>query len=160
MAPLTYSSISSTGTSAGPASWWPTSACSARARHSPLSIRWSPCTSSTTVSRSGIRTGPWVEQRVKVLSNVALSIPYDDFVSLQQVVYCAEKNGQYDRGARHAHRYTGAGRRVQRPDEQPELQEQHRPAVPQYPADLPPLLTSPCTIPPSASAMWMRCSVR
>ena len=25
---------------------------------SPLSIRWSPCTSSTTVSRSGIRTGP------------------------------------------------------------------------------------------------------
>lgn len=39
----------------------------------------------------------WVEQRVKVLSNVALSIPYDDFVSLQQVVYCAEKNGQYDK---------------------------------------------------------------
>ena len=39
----------------------------------------------------------WVEQRVKVLSNVALSIPYDDFVSLQQVVYCAEKNGEYDR---------------------------------------------------------------
>ena len=29
----------------------------ARARHSPLSIRWFPCTSSTTVSRSGIRTG-------------------------------------------------------------------------------------------------------
>ena len=41
--------------------------------------------------------GMWVEQRVKVLSNVALSIPYDDFVSLQQVVYCAEKNGQYDK---------------------------------------------------------------
>ena len=39
----------------------------------------------------------WVEKRVKVLSNVALSIPNDDFVSLQQVVYCAEKNGQYDR---------------------------------------------------------------
>ena len=39
----------------------------------------------------------WVEQRVKVLSNVALSIPYEDFVSLQQVVYCAEKNGQYDK---------------------------------------------------------------
>ena len=39
----------------------------------------------------------WVEQRVKVLSNVALSIPYDDFVSLQQVVYCAEKNGEYDK---------------------------------------------------------------
>lgn len=41
--------------------------------------------------------GMWVEQRVKVLSNVALSIPYEDFVSLQQVVYCAEKNGQYDK---------------------------------------------------------------
>lgn len=39
----------------------------------------------------------WVKQRVKVLSNVALSIPYEDFVSLQQVVYCAEKNGQYDK---------------------------------------------------------------
>ena len=39
----------------------------------------------------------WVEQRVKVLSNVALSIPYDDFVSLQQIVYCAENNGQYDK---------------------------------------------------------------
>ena len=39
----------------------------------------------------------WVEQRVKVLSNVALDIPYDDFVSLQQVVHCAEKNGEYDR---------------------------------------------------------------
>lgn len=38
----------------------------------------------------------WVEQRVKVLSNVALQIPYDDFVSLQQVVHCAEKNGEYD----------------------------------------------------------------
>ena len=39
----------------------------------------------------------WVEQRVKVLSNVVLDIPYDDFVSLQQVVHCAEKNGEYDR---------------------------------------------------------------
>ena len=39
----------------------------------------------------------WVEQRVKVLSNVALDIPYDDFVSLQQVVHCAEKNGEYDK---------------------------------------------------------------
>ena len=39
----------------------------------------------------------WVEQRVKVLSNVALSIPYEDFVSLQQVVLCAEKNGAYDK---------------------------------------------------------------
>lgn len=41
--------------------------------------------------------GKWVEQRVKVLSNVALNIPYDDFVSLQQVVHCAEKNGDYDK---------------------------------------------------------------
>lgn len=39
----------------------------------------------------------WVEQRVKVLSNVALQIPYDDFVSLQQVVHCAENNGEYDK---------------------------------------------------------------
>lgn len=38
----------------------------------------------------------FVTQRVKVLSNVALQIPYDDFVSLQQVVHCAEKNGEYD----------------------------------------------------------------
>ena len=38
----------------------------------------------------------FVTQRVKVLSNVSLQIPYDDFVSLQQVVYCAEKNGEYD----------------------------------------------------------------
>lgn len=38
----------------------------------------------------------WVEQRVKVLSNVALQIPYEEFVSLQQVVHCAEKNGEYD----------------------------------------------------------------
>lgn len=40
--------------------------------------------------------GKFVEQRVKVLSNVALSIPYEDLISLQQVVYCAEKNGLYD----------------------------------------------------------------
>lgn len=38
----------------------------------------------------------WVTQRVKVLSNVALQIPYDDFVSLQQVVHCAERNGEFD----------------------------------------------------------------
>lgn len=38
----------------------------------------------------------FVTQRIKVLSNVSLQIPYDDFVSLQQVVYCAEKNGEYD----------------------------------------------------------------
>ena len=28
---------------------------------------------------------------------MALQIPYDDFVSLQQVVHCAEKNGEYDK---------------------------------------------------------------
>lgn len=38
----------------------------------------------------------FVEQRVKVLSNVALQIPYDQFVSLQQVVLCADKNKDYD----------------------------------------------------------------
>lgn len=37
-----------------------------------------------------------VTQRVKVLSNVSLSIPYEDFVSLEQVVLCAERNEQYD----------------------------------------------------------------
>lgn len=48
-------------------------------------------------SKLGTFAGKLIEQRVKVLSNVALSIPYEDFVSLQQVVYCAEKNGQYDK---------------------------------------------------------------
>lgn len=38
----------------------------------------------------------FVEQRVKVLSNVTLRIPYEDFVSLEQVVYCAEHNHEYD----------------------------------------------------------------
>lgn len=37
-----------------------------------------------------------VTQRVKVLSNVSLTIPYEDFVSLEQVVLCAERNEQYD----------------------------------------------------------------
>lgn len=38
----------------------------------------------------------FVTQRVKVLSNVALRIPYEEFVSLQQVVHCADTNGAYD----------------------------------------------------------------
>lgn len=38
----------------------------------------------------------WVTQRVKVLSNVTLQIPYEELKSLQQVVYCAEKNGEFD----------------------------------------------------------------
>ena len=37
-----------------------------------------------------------VTQRVKVISNVSLSIPYEDFVSLEQVVYAAEHNREYD----------------------------------------------------------------
>lgn len=37
-----------------------------------------------------------VTQRVIVLSNVALSIPYDDFASLQQVVRYAQINREYD----------------------------------------------------------------
>lgn len=41
--------------------------------------------------------GIWAEQRVKVLSNVALKIPYDELISLQQVVRCAEQHGDYDR---------------------------------------------------------------
>lgn len=41
--------------------------------------------------------GIWVEQRIRVLSNVALKIPYDELISLQQVVRCAEQNGDYDR---------------------------------------------------------------
>lgn len=37
-----------------------------------------------------------VTQRVKVISNVSLSIPYEDFVSLAQIVRAAEKNREYD----------------------------------------------------------------
>lgn len=37
-----------------------------------------------------------VTQRVKVISNVALSIPYEDFVSLEQVVVDAERKERYD----------------------------------------------------------------
>lgn len=37
-----------------------------------------------------------VTQRVKVISNVSLSIPYEDFVSLEQVVLAAERNRAYD----------------------------------------------------------------
>lgn len=37
-----------------------------------------------------------VRQNVKVISNVALSIPYEDFVSLEQVVLAAERNQTYD----------------------------------------------------------------
>lgn len=37
-----------------------------------------------------------VVQRVKVISNVSLSIPYEDFVSLEQIVLAAERNQAYD----------------------------------------------------------------
>lgn len=37
-----------------------------------------------------------VTQRVKVISNVALAIPYEDFVSLEQVVLAADRNRGYD----------------------------------------------------------------
>ena len=37
-----------------------------------------------------------VTQRVHVISNVALSIPYEDFVSLEQIVLAAERQTVYD----------------------------------------------------------------
>lgn len=37
-----------------------------------------------------------VTQRVHVISNVALSIPYEDFVSLEQIVLAAERQTAYD----------------------------------------------------------------
>lgn len=37
-----------------------------------------------------------VTQRIKVISNVALSIPYEDFVSLEQIVLDAERKQIYD----------------------------------------------------------------
>lgn len=43
-----------------------------------------------------MRRKKFVTQRVKVLSNVALSIPYEELVSLEQVVLCAERVKAYD----------------------------------------------------------------
>ena len=37
-----------------------------------------------------------VTQRIKVISNVSLSIPYEDFVSLEQIVLDAERKDAYD----------------------------------------------------------------
>ena len=37
-----------------------------------------------------------VIQRIKVISNVSLSIPYEDFISLEQIVLAAENNRAYD----------------------------------------------------------------
>lgn len=42
------------------------------------------------------RRKKWVTQRVKVLSNVSLSIPYENLVSLEQIVLCAERNREID----------------------------------------------------------------
>lgn len=37
-----------------------------------------------------------VTERVKVISNVALSIPYEELVDLKQIVYASEHNREYD----------------------------------------------------------------
>lgn len=42
------------------------------------------------------RRNRFVTQRVKVISNVALSIPYEDFISLEQIVLAAERNQEQD----------------------------------------------------------------
>ncbi len=42
------------------------------------------------------RRKKFVTQRVKVLSNVALLIPYEELVSLEQIVLCAERNETED----------------------------------------------------------------
>ena len=42
------------------------------------------------------RRGKMVTQRIKVISNVSLSIPYEDFISLEQVVLAAERSRDYD----------------------------------------------------------------
>ena len=42
------------------------------------------------------RRKKFVTQRVKVISNVSLSIPYEDFVFLEQIVLAAERNKAYD----------------------------------------------------------------
>ena len=42
------------------------------------------------------RRRQFVAQRVKVISNVALNIPYEDFISLEQIVLAAERNQEYD----------------------------------------------------------------
>lgn len=38
----------------------------------------------------------FVTQKVKVLSNVSLNIPYEQFVSLEQIIRCAEQNAKLD----------------------------------------------------------------
>lgn len=43
-----------------------------------------------------MRRKKFVKQRVKVISNVTLSIPYEDFKRLDQIVYASEQNKKYD----------------------------------------------------------------
>lgn len=43
-----------------------------------------------------LRRKKFVTQRVQVISNVALSIPYEDFVKLEQVVLAAQRKDAYD----------------------------------------------------------------
>lgn len=42
------------------------------------------------------RRKQFVTQHIKVISNVALDIPYENFVSLEQIVLAAERNQEYD----------------------------------------------------------------
>lgn len=42
------------------------------------------------------RRKKFVTQRIKVISNVSLAIPYEDFISLEQIVLAAERNKGYD----------------------------------------------------------------
>lgn len=37
-----------------------------------------------------------VTQRIKIISNVSLSVPYEDFISLEQIVLAAEHQQEYD----------------------------------------------------------------
>lgn len=43
-----------------------------------------------------MRRKKMVKQRVKIISNVELNIPYERLVTLEQVVYCSQKNNIYD----------------------------------------------------------------
>lgn len=42
------------------------------------------------------RRKKFVKQRIKVISNVHLDIPYEKFISLEQIVYASENNRDYD----------------------------------------------------------------
>lgn len=45
------------------------------------------------------RRKKFVTQRIKIISNVSLSVPYEDFVSLEQIVVDAERKNDYDDAA-------------------------------------------------------------